>query len=176
MKKPRQRPTLDARWYSVERSLGIAQARLQEEGMTHVDSQKAEQTNHAERPRAHPDAGLNDEQTALLHRMLTDHRRRLVEERRAHLDTGRFSDERVSESEEAAALDTSQSTMIDLAETERALLLQIDRALRRLQDGTYGVSEVSGEPIGFDRLRAVPWAALSAIDQEYLERQTRERR
>jgi DnaK suppressor protein len=144
--------------------------------MTHVDSQKAEQTNHAERPRAHPDAGLNDEQTALLHRMLTDHRRRLVEERRAHLDTGRFSDERVSESEEAAALDTSQSTMIDLAETERALLLQIDRALRRLQDGTYGVSEVSGEPIGFDRLRAVPWAALSAIDQEYLERQTRERR
>jgi DnaK suppressor protein len=108
--------------------------------------------------------------------MLTDHRRRLVEERRAHLDTGRFSDERVSESEEAAALDTSQSTMIDLAETERALLLQIDRALRRLQDGTYGVSEVSGEPIGFDRLRAVPWAALSAIDQEYLERQTRERR
>jgi DnaK suppressor protein len=143
--------------------------------MSTLGGEGFEQPSGTERRRAHPDAELTDEQTDLLYRMLMDHRRRLVEERQAHLDTGRFTDERITESEEAAAWDTSQSTMIDLAETERTRLLQIDRALRKMQDGTYGLSDESGEPIGFDRLRAVPWATLSAVDQEQVERAARER-
>jgi DnaK suppressor protein len=135
--------------------------------------------NHATRPgttafRAHPDAQLNAKQVAELHRMLMDARSRLLREHQEHLDTGRFTD-RIAEPEEAAAVDTSQSTLIDLAENERILLAQVDRALRKLQDGTYGVSEESGEPIGFDRLRAIPWATLSAVDQEQREREARSR-
>jgi DnaK suppressor protein len=36
--------------------------------------------------------------------------------------------------------------------------------------GTYGTSEVSGEPIGYARLSAVPWARFSVVEQEDLER------
>src|SRR5438270_218134 len=42
------------------------------------------------------------------------------------------------------------------------MLGAIDRALRRLEEGTYGVSVVSGRPIPDDRLEALPWAARTA--------------
>jgi DnaK suppressor protein len=42
---------------------------------------------------------------------------------------------------------------------DRDTLAQIERALRRIEDGTYGVSEFSGKPIPFARLEAVPYAA-----------------
>jgi DnaK suppressor protein len=41
-------------------------------------------------------------------------------------------------------------------------LEQIDRALRKIADGTYGVSDVSGKPIPKDRLEAVPEATTLA--------------
>jgi DnaK suppressor protein len=123
---------------------------------------------------AHPDSGLSAEQTEELHRMLSERRRSLTGEVAEHMNLGRFG-ERVAEAEEAAAIAASQATMIDLAEAERNLLAQIERALRKLEHGTYGVSEESGEPIGFDRLRAIPWAALSASDQEAREREGRDR-
>jgi RNA polymerase-binding transcription factor DksA len=41
-----------------------------------------------------------------------------------------------------------------ILETVRA----IDAALKRIEDGTYGFSEISGRPIGEERLRAIPWA------------------
>ena len=41
---------------------------------------------------------------------------------------------------------------------ERITLAQIERALGRIQDGTYGVSVVSGRPIPKNRLEAVPYA------------------
>ena len=42
---------------------------------------------------------------------------------------------------------------------DRATLAQIERALGRIADGTYGVSELSGKPIPRERLEAVPYAA-----------------
>lgn len=42
---------------------------------------------------------------------------------------------------------------------DRATLAEINRALRRIDEGTYGLSEVSGKPIPMERLQAVPYAA-----------------
>ena len=47
----------------------------------------------------------------------------------------------------------------DEAAVDRVTLTLVERALRRIQDGTYGVSEVSGKPIPKERLEAVPYAA-----------------
>jgi DnaK suppressor protein len=148
---------------------------MKESPMSQRDQQPARQPAAGVSIRVHPDSGLDATQAETLYRMLVDKRRQLVEEHRRHLDAGRLPGEQVSESEEAAALDTSLSTLLDLAETERVLLAQIDNALRKFQDGTYGVSSASGEPIGFDRLRAIPWARLSAPDQEEQERLARGR-
>jgi DnaK suppressor protein len=53
---------------------------------------------------------------------------------------------------------------------DRARLVQIENALGKFERGEYGVSERSGEPIGFGRLQAVPWARLTVEEEEELER------
>jgi DnaK suppressor protein len=134
------------------------------------------QRTPSEQPHVHPDSDLTTEQAEELQRQLLEMRSRLLRGHEDHLDGGRFATEQVSEPEEAAAMDTSQSTLMDLAENERILLAQVDRALEKLRNATYGVSEESGEPIGFDRLRAIPWATLSVVDQERRERESKARR
>lgn len=47
---------------------------------------------------------------------------------------------------------------LSLEEHEEQLLVEIDAALERLEAGTFGVCEVDGTPIEFDRLQALPWA------------------
>jgi DnaK suppressor protein len=57
-------------------------------------------------------------------------------------------------------------SMIDRLQQE---LAAIERAERRLEDGTYGVSVDSGEPIPDGRLEAVPWAERTAQEQSRLD-------
>jgi DnaK suppressor protein len=125
--------------------------------------------------KVHPDSGLTPAQAEELRHMLIERRRALTGEVAEHMEIGRFGNDRVAEPEEAAAMDAAQSTMIELAESERTALAQVERAIRKFDDGSYGVSEESGEPIGFDRLRAIPWATLSVRDQELREREQRAR-
>jgi DnaK suppressor protein len=49
-------------------------------------------------------------------------------------------------------------------------LAQIDRALEKIKAGTYGFSDVSGEPIGEERLDAIPEATTTLREQENSER------
>lgn len=50
-------------------------------------------------------------------------------------------------------------------------LREVDAALERVDEGTYGVSELSGEPIPDERLRAAPTARLLVSEQEQIDRQ-----
>jgi RNA polymerase-binding transcription factor DksA len=52
-----------------------------------------------------------------------------------------------------------------LAEGDERRLQEIDAALQRIEDGSYGRCAVDGEPIPTERLRAVPWATL-CIDHQ----------
>lgn len=47
---------------------------------------------------------------------------------------------------------------LSIEEHEEHLLEEIDAALKRIDEGTYGNCEVEGTPIEFDRLQALPWA------------------
>ena len=55
-----------------------------------------------------------------------------------------------------------------LEENSEELLREIDDALRRINDGTYGICENRGEQISPERLEAVPWTRL-CIDCKRLE-------
>jgi DnaK suppressor protein len=57
-----------------------------------------------------------------------------------------------------------------LAQRLEEELAAIERAERRLDEGTYGVSVESGTPIPDDRLEAVPWAERTAEEQERFDR------
>jgi DnaK suppressor protein len=57
----------------------------------------------------------------------------------------------------------------ELAEPLRGRLEAIGRAEKRLEDGTYGISVESGEPIPAARLEAVPWAERTTEEQQRYE-------
>jgi DnaK suppressor protein len=57
-----------------------------------------------------------------------------------------------------------------LGEGAQQTLAQIDRALTRLDDGTFGVCEHCGKQIPEERLRARPWATLCIDDQRLADR------
>jgi len=52
-----------------------------------------------------------------------------------------------------------------LGEGAQQTLREIDDALRKIDDGTYGACEACGKPIGEDRLAAIPWTRLCIDDQ-----------
>jgi len=54
-----------------------------------------------------------------------------------------------------------QEFTLGLVESERKLLVEIDRALQRIQDKTYGVCIITGKPIPKERLEIKPWAKYS---------------
>ncbi len=62
-----------------------------------------------------------------------------------------------------------QEFTIGLLENSEATLREIDAALQRIEDRTYGVCEESGDPIRKARLRAIPWARLCIDCQRKLE-------
>ena len=51
-----------------------------------------------------------------------------------------------------------QEFALDLMDGERKLLHEIDDAMQRIEQGTYGICEATGKPIGKARLEAQPWA------------------
>lgn len=53
-------------------------------------------------------------------------------------------------------------------ENVAAVLRDIEHALERIEEGTYGISEVSGKPIPVARLRAIPWATMTVEEAENL--------
>ena len=66
---------------------------------------------------------------------------------------------------DAAEQTREQDDSVALAGRDQSLLTEIERALAKIQTGSYGLSEASGEPIGLRRLTAVPWARYT-IDEE----------
>ena len=72
-----------------------------------------------------------------------------------------------------ASLETDRFTELRTRDRERKLIAKIDEALRRIEDGSYGYCEETGEPIGVARLDARPIATLSLEAQERHERRER---
>ena len=117
-------------------------------------------------------------------------RRRLAEERE-RLDGVRstFDDEHLGEQTEAestgelSSYDQHQADMgtetferekdLSILEQVEAELADVEHALRRLDEGTYGTCEIDGKPIPDERLEAVPAARLCLEHQAEAEREVR---
>jgi DnaK suppressor protein len=85
------------------------------------------------------------------------------------------SDTYGSTGDDADLANDEAEKQVDLHTRDRArkVLIQIDSALQRIHDGTYGYSEISGEPIGLARLEARPIVRRTIEEQE--EHEARER-
>jgi RNA polymerase-binding transcription factor len=106
-------------------------------------------------------------------------RRRLLAERArmrgddSTLEPVREPVERAADPMDEAESNLVQHEALGRAAHDRSHLADVERALTKMDHGTYGVSELSGEPIDYARLEAVPWARLTAVEQEDLERAAR---
>jgi DnaK suppressor protein len=65
---------------------------------------------------------------------------------------------------DVAEVQVERTTRNTLTESERAQLAQVNRALAKLADGSYGLSDLTGEPIPIARLEALPWATTNVED------------
>lgn len=70
-----------------------------------------------------------------------------------------------------ASRQTDQAYLLRLADKEKKLLREIDRALAKFERGNYGICEGTGEPIGLKRLELRPWTRHSLEYKELLERE-----
>jgi DnaK suppressor protein len=86
-----------------------------------------------------------------------------------------LQDERLNHPDLAdrASSETERAIELRARDRQRKLIAKIDAALQRLDDGTYGYCEETGEPIGLRRLDARPIATLSVEAQERHERRER---
>lgn len=78
--------------------------------------------------------------------------------------SGQFGDEG-----DGASTASRDDVTLSLAREEARELADVEAALRRLQDGTYGSCALTGQPIPIDRLRALPYAQLCVEAQRQLE-------
>ena len=91
--------------------------------------------------------------------------RGLAEEETGDLSIG--TDDHIADS----ATETFMRELDDgLEENAEHLLEEIDAALARIEDGTYGTCAACGKPIAEERLEAVPWATLCIDDKRAQER------
>lgn len=72
-----------------------------------------------------------------------------------------------------ASSETDKGIELRARDRQRKLIAKIDSALRRIDDGSYGYCDETGEPISLARLIARPIATLSLEAQERHERQER---
>ncbi len=94
--------------------------------------------------------------------------RNLLQDRRRGLLAGagqtvhRMTDgkENFPEPVDRAALESDRNATLRIRDRERKLIVKIEEALDRIDDGTFGICEACEEPIGADRLRARPVTTL----------------
>jgi DnaK suppressor protein len=118
----------------------------------------------------HPGSGLTAAQVAGLAERLHGERHTL--EMRLGARRARLAAPAVREADDSdwATSTEDQGLLVRLVDRDSKLLGEIDRALGRIAAGTYGVCELSGEPIGFERLQVRPWTRYAADTKESFER------
>jgi DnaK suppressor protein len=66
--------------------------------------------------------------------------------------------------------DFDRTISLEVTSREYNLLKQIDRALEKIEDGTYGICDISGDEIPLPRLEAIPYATMTVKAQEQVEK------
>ncbi|MDR3623950.1 MAG: TraR/DksA family transcriptional regulator [Chlamydiales bacterium] len=66
--------------------------------------------------------------------------------------------------------DFDRTISLEVTSKEYGLLRQIDRALEKIEEGTYGVCDITEEEIPLKRLEAIPYACMTVQAQEKLEK------
>ena len=113
---------------------------------------------------------MNERQREYFRRKLVDWKSDILKESRETLEALQDQSPKLPDMADRASSETDRSIELRARDRQRKLISKIDAALRRIEEGTYGYCEETGEPIGLKRLDARPIATLSIEAQERHER------
>ena len=116
---------------------------------------------------------MNDRQREFFRRSLQDMKNNILEGNRDTIEGMQQSTRNIPDVADRASEETDRALELRTRDRERKLVSKIDAALRRIEDGSYGYCEDTGEPISLKRLIARPIAVLSLEAQERHERKER---
>ncbi len=112
---------------------------------------------------------MNDRQREYFRRKLLDWKDEILRSSRETLDNLQDSEQHPDLTDRASS-ETDRALELRARDRQRKLIAKIDAALERIEDGSYGYCEETGEPIGVKRLDARPIATLSVEAQERHEK------
>jgi DnaK suppressor protein len=124
---------------------------------------------HAAKP-TEDETFMNERQRDYFRRKLLAWKNDLLKEANATLQLLQDDNQNQPDFMDRASSETDQAIELRARDRARKLIVKIDAALRRIEDGTYGYCEETGEPISIKRLDARPIATLSIEAQERRER------
>ena len=116
---------------------------------------------------------MNPRQLEYFKQKLLDWKEEILRESRETVSHLQKETENHPDLADRASSETDRSLELRTRDRQRKLISKIDEALRRVEDGSYGYCEETGEPIGLARLDARPIATLSLEAQERHERRER---
>jgi DnaK suppressor protein len=116
---------------------------------------------------------MNELQRAYFRRKLINWRDEILRSTKETLQHLQDDSAQHADIADRATSETERALELRARDRQRKLIAKIDAALERIEDGTYGYCEETGEPISLKRLDARPIATLSVEAQERHERRER---
>jgi DnaK suppressor protein len=113
---------------------------------------------------------MNEQQRSYFRAKLVSWKNDILREARETLDALQEENTNHPDLADRASSETDRSIELRARDRQRKLIGKIDSAMQRLDEGTYGFCEETGEPISLKRLDARPIATLSIEAQERHER------
>ena len=113
---------------------------------------------------------MSPQQTEHFKNILFSWKKMLMSEAEKTMDHMKQDSSKLSDPNDAATQEEEFRLELRTRDRERKLISKIDQALNRIDDGSYGYCEDTGEPIGIKRLDARPIAILSIEAQERHEK------
>jgi DnaK suppressor protein len=116
---------------------------------------------------------MNERQQEYFRQKLLSWKEEILREARETLQHLQDESQNHPDIADRASSETDRAIELRARDRQRKLIAKIDAALQRMDDGTYGYCEETGEPISLKRLDARPIATLSIEAQERHERRER---
>ena len=116
---------------------------------------------------------MSERQIVYFKTKLTDWKNSILEESKGTIEGMQQDTRNIPDSADRASEETDRALELRTRDRQRKLITKIDAAIRRIDDGSYGYCEETGEPISLRRLDARPIATLSLEAQERHERKER---
>ncbi|MEG6509256.1 RNA polymerase-binding protein DksA [Methyloligella sp. 2.7D] len=116
---------------------------------------------------------MNERQLAYFRQKLLDWREEILRSTKQTLEHLQNESEQHADIADRASSESERAFELRARDRQRKLIAKIDAALSRLDEGTYGYCEETGEPISLKRLDARPIATLSVEAQERHEKRER---